>query len=126
MGQQRPAGVGILHKLSLVSIFPGLQAAGHLEQIPLKLACKLIIGASYEEKWNAGKLDFIHFTSSYNSSVGGALPPEVLRDIISIFWSSLWATLEKDEIPRCVVYVRRFLMGRGNTKRSLIIFGNTK
>lgn len=63
-----PTGAAVLHKLSLGSIFFALQRIGHLEQIQLKLACELIIGVSYQDKWNASKLDFIHFTASHNSS----------------------------------------------------------
>lgn len=118
VGQQRPAGVSILHKLSLVSIFLALLGAGHLEQIPLKLACKLIIGASYEEKWNACKLDFIHFTGGHNSSVGGFTTRgaawhylRFLKQVVS------YTDVEKMRFPD-VSYICRFPMGRGNTRRS--------
>ncbi len=89
-----PTGVGILYKLSLSSIFFALQRIGHLEQIQLKLACKLIIGVSYKEKWNASKLDFINFTAGHNSSARVYHPRSCLT--LSSFYDdwvfSWWAT----------------------------------
>lgn len=104
-----PTGAGVLHRLSLGSIFFALQRIGHLEQIQLKLACELIIGVSYQDKWNASKLDFIHFTASHNSSARVYHPRSCLT--LSSFYDDwvfrLWATPTEEgwDFQMCHIFV---------------------